>query len=200
MWYMSANHQCATALPVTNVLQLCPSQMCYISASHQCATALQLTNELQLCQSPMCYSPASHQCATALPDTNVLQLCHLPLSFSSATHQFATSLALTNVLQLCYSPLRLSSGTHQCRLWCSWWAGPGQASPSLPFSSSSLTQSQNLHAPHCKNQYRKFETNILRKELRGHSPNFHLHVSVSDLYIPTIDLPILLQWTDPGNI
>jgi hypothetical protein len=24
-------------------------------------------------------------------------------------------------------------------------------------------------------------------------PNFHIHVSVSDLYIPTIDLPILLQ-------
>jgi hypothetical protein len=31
------------------------------------------------------------------------------------------------------------------------------------------------------------------KELRGHSPNFHIHASVSDLYIPTIDLPILLQ-------
>jgi hypothetical protein len=30
------------------------------------------------------------------------------------------------------------------------------------------------------------------KELRGHSPNFHNHVSVSDLNIPTIDLPILL--------
>jgi hypothetical protein len=40
------------------------------------------------------------------------------------------------------------------------------------------------------------------KELRGHSPNFHIHVSISDLYIPTIDLPILLQdmWNDPGNI
>ncbi len=31
------------------------------------------------------------------------------------------------------------------------------------------------------------------KELRGHSPNFHIHVSLSDLHIPTIDLPILLQ-------
>jgi hypothetical protein len=31
------------------------------------------------------------------------------------------------------------------------------------------------------------------KELRGNSPNFHLHVSVSDLYIPMIDLPILPQ-------
>jgi hypothetical protein len=27
----------------------------------------------------------------------------------------------------------------------------------------------------------------------GHSPNFQIHVSVSDLYIPAIDLPILLQ-------
>jgi hypothetical protein len=41
------------------------------------------------------------------------------------------------------------------------------------------------------------------KELRGHSPNFHIHVSVSDLYTPTIDLPILLQeicGPIPGNI
>jgi hypothetical protein len=44
---------------------------------------------------------------------------------------------------------------------------------------------------------------IPEKELRGLSPNFHIHVSVSDLYIPTIGLPILLKenmWTDPGNI
>jgi hypothetical protein len=31
------------------------------------------------------------------------------------------------------------------------------------------------------------------KELRGHSPNFHIHVSLSDLYIPRTDLPILQQ-------
>jgi hypothetical protein len=40
------------------------------------------------------------------------------------------------------------------------------------------------------------------KELCGPSPNCHLHVSVSDLYTPTIGLPILLQenvWTNPGN-
>jgi hypothetical protein len=39
-------------------------------------------------------------------------------------------------------------------------------------------------------------------ELRCHSPNFHIHVSVRDLYIPTIGLPILLQenmWPDSGN-
>ncbi len=44
-----------------------------------------------------------------------------------------------------------------------------------------------------KNQYRKLETNISRKELRGHSPNFHIHVSVRDLYIPSFDLPFLLR-------
>jgi hypothetical protein len=40
------------------------------------------------------------------------------------------------------------------------------------------------------------------KKLRGLSPNFHTYESVSDLYIPMIDLPILLQenmWTDPGT-
>jgi hypothetical protein len=50
-----------------------------------------------------------------------------------------------------------------------------------------------------KTEYRKFEKNISRKELRGPRPNFHIHVSVSDFYVPTIGLPILLQenmWTD----
>ncbi len=40
------------------------------------------------------------------------------------------------------------------------------------------------------------------KEFRGLSPDFHIHVSVTDLYITSISLPILLQenmWTDPGN-
>ncbi len=31
------------------------------------------------------------------------------------------------------------------------------------------------------------------KEYPGLSPNFHIHVSVIDLYIPTIGLPILLE-------
>jgi hypothetical protein len=34
---------------------------------------------------------------------------------------------------------------------------------------------------------------IPEKEYRGPSPNFHIHASVSDLYIPTIVLPILLE-------
>ncbi len=31
------------------------------------------------------------------------------------------------------------------------------------------------------------------KEYRGLRPNFHIHASVSDLYIPTIGPPILLE-------
>ena len=41
------------------------------------------------------------------------------------------------------------------------------------------------------------------KKLRGRSPNSYIHVSVDDLYIPTIGLPIMLQenrWTDRRNI
>jgi hypothetical protein len=40
-------------------------------------------------------------------------------------------------------------------------------------------------------------------KLRCLSPNSYIHVSVSDLYIPTIGLPVLLQknrWTDRGNM
>jgi hypothetical protein len=41
------------------------------------------------------------------------------------------------------------------------------------------------------------------KELRDLSPNFHIHMSVSNQYIPTISPPIFLQQnrqTDCGNI
>ncbi len=37
------------------------------------------------------------------------------------------------------------------------------------------------------------------KELRGLSPSFHSHVSVSDLYIPTFGPPILLQQNRQTN-
>jgi hypothetical protein len=41
------------------------------------------------------------------------------------------------------------------------------------------------------------------KKLRSLSPHFKIHVSVSDLYIPTIDPPVSLQQnrqTNCGNI
>jgi hypothetical protein len=40
-------------------------------------------------------------------------------------------------------------------------------------------------------------------KLSGLVPNSYIHVSVNNLYISTIGLPILLQenrWTDHGNI
>jgi hypothetical protein len=53
---------------------------------------------------------------------------------------------------------------------------------------------------------KKFGTTIPRKgAARSQSPNFHIHVSVSDLHIYSHERSahILLQenrWTDPGNI
>jgi hypothetical protein len=46
-----------------------------------------------------------------------------------------------------------------------------------------------------KKKYRIFESNITRKGISGSQlgPNFHIHASVSDLYISTISLPILLE-------
>jgi hypothetical protein len=49
----------------------------------------------------------------------------------------------------------------------------------------------------------RYKTNIFRKGIARPQSNFHIHVSMRDLYIPRIGLPILLQekmWTDPGNI
>ncbi len=56
-----------------------------------------------------------------------------------------------------------------------------------------------------KTQYTENSKQIFpEKELRGHSPDFHIHVPVSDSYIPTIDLLLIMMkenmWTDPGNI
>jgi hypothetical protein len=60
------------------------------------------------------------------------------------------------------------------------------------------------HTIHCKEPIPKILKKIFpEKELRGHSPNFHIHVSMNNLYIPTISLPLLLQenmWTDPGRV
>jgi hypothetical protein len=42
-----------------------------------------------------------------------------------------------------------------------------------------------------------------RVTYNGLSPNFHIHLSVTDLYIPRIGLPILLEpkkQTDPGSM
>ncbi len=57
---------------------------------------------------------------------------------------------------------------------------------------------------HCKDTIPKIRNKYLPgKELRGYSPNSYIHVSVSDLNIPLIGLPILLQenrWAERGKI
>ncbi len=46
---------------------------------------------------------------------------------------------------------------------------------------------------HCKDKIPKnFKQIFPEKEYRGLSPNFHIHVSVSELYIPMMGLPFLL--------
>jgi hypothetical protein len=60
------------------------------------------------------------------------------------------------------------------------------------------TLRQNLI--HCK-EISMYE--FPEKELRGLSPNVNVHVSVSDLYIPSIGPPIFMQQnrqTDRGNM
>jgi hypothetical protein len=44
-----------------------------------------------------------------------------------------------------------------------------------------------------KTKCRKFETNFPEKEYPGLNPNFHIHVTVSELYIPTMGLAFLLE-------
>jgi hypothetical protein len=47
---------------------------------------------------------------------------------------------------------------------------------------------------HCNDKIPKFRNKYSQKrKYQGLSPNFHIHASVSDLYIPTIGLPILLE-------
>ncbi len=50
--------------------------------------------------------------------------------------------------------------------------------------------------PHCKNIVRNLNEKqiFLEMKRRGRIPSFYIYVSVSDLYIPTIHSPILLQW------
>ncbi len=55
-----------------------------------------------------------------------------------------------------------------------------------------------MHPPPPHTALQRQNTEILKqifpeKEYWGLSPNFHLHASMSDLYIPTIGLPILLE-------
>ncbi len=87
------------------------------------------------------------------------------------------------------------------RAVCSDW-GPGAGTtspphppppPPLPPPSPGL-QVRQVTSYTAKTKNTKISKQIFpEKEYRGLGPNFHIHASVSDLYIPTIGLPILLE-------
>jgi hypothetical protein len=54
--------------------------------------------------------------------------------------------------------------------------------------------SQDNNCPSLQRQNAEHLKQIFpEKEYRGLSPNFRIHVSVSELYIPTMGLPVLLE-------
>ncbi len=64
----------------------------------------------------------------------------------------------------------------------------------LALDSCSISFSLNSFLTYtAKTKCLKFETNIPRKGISGPQPQFHIHVSVNELYIPTMGLPYLLE-------
>ncbi len=65
-----------------------------------------------------------------------------------------------------------------------------------------VERQQKNKLPHCKDTRPKIRNKYSQKGTARHSPISYTHVSVSDLYTPKIDLPILLQEIggDHGNI
>jgi hypothetical protein len=60
---------------------------------------------------------------------------------------------------------------------------------SLPFNSHHYSLQHALQRQNAENLKQIFP----EKEYRGLSPNLDIHVSVSELYIPTMGLPVLLE-------
>ncbi len=64
------------------------------------------------------------------------------------------------------------------------------------FNSSYSTHTLQIHLSLTALQRQNTEISkqiFLEKEYQGLSPNFHIHVSVSKVYIPTMGRPILLE-------
>ncbi len=60
-----------------------------------------------------------------------------------------------------------------------------------PTQHPATSRRSNKHPALQRTNSKNWKQIFPEKELRDH--NFHIHVSVSDLYIPTIDLPFLMQ-------
>ncbi len=91
----------------------------------------------------------------------------------------------------------LNSSSDKIRQWIA--AQPRNKDPALRVQQVNRNKTRQFPRALQRNSIYVFP----KKELRGLSPNFHIHSSVSDLYIPNIGQPIFLQQnrqTDPGNI
>ncbi len=92
-----------------------------------------------------------------------------------------------NFVHFCTDVTVATVGKSLCR-W-GFYGTPQVPSPPPPASppQRAISFSSALQRTNTKNLKQIVE----EKELRGHRTNFHIHVSVSDLYILTMDLPIL---------
>jgi hypothetical protein len=61
--------------------------------------------------------------------------------------------------------------------------------PELDYLGHKISEAGTLQRQNAEN----FKQIFPEKEYRDLSPNFHIHVSVSELYIPTMGLPFLLE-------
>jgi hypothetical protein len=83
------------------------------------------------------------------------------------------------------------------------WGGRSYRTPRLPQSPASSCGQTIIFVALQRHNTENSRKIFPEKELRGLSPDFHIHMSVSELYITMIGLHILLQvhmWTDPRNI
>jgi hypothetical protein len=86
--------------------------------------------------------------------------------------------------------VRGTSDLHEIYIWVEVYAA---------FVTNKLLHPQSLndllllYTAMCKDKIPKFLNKYSQKRNIGVSPNFHIHVSESDLYIPTIGIPIWLE-------
>ncbi len=65
--------------------------------------------------------------------------------------------------------------------------------PYLPFTYCTCGEAIQYYKTLQRKNAENLKQIFPEKEYRGPSPNFHIHVSVSELYIPTLELPFLLE-------
>jgi hypothetical protein len=76
------------------------------------------------------------------------------------------------------------------------YSGSNEPCLALPFKwpmAGQYLKEGFMRTLHCKDKMPNLKQIFPEKEYRGLSSNFHIHVSVSELYIPAMGLPFLLE-------